>query len=62
MKAWKIHDWEADCIDVIANNLELERAEADSMRFQAEREAALQSGREDALRRGLLFDTGPCPF
>ena len=30
--------------------------------FQAEREAALQSGREDALRRGLLFDTGPCPF
>ena len=29
---------------------------------EAEREAALQSGREDALRRGLLFDTGPCPF
>ncbi len=29
---------------------------------QAERSAALMSSREDAIARGLVFDTGPCPF
>jgi hypothetical protein len=29
---------------------------------QAERSAALLSGRDDAIARGLVFDTGPCPF
>jgi hypothetical protein len=29
---------------------------------QAERSAALLSARQDAIDRGLVFDTGPCPF
>ena len=37
-------------------------AMANDAEAQAERSAALMSSREDAIARGLVFDTGPCPF
>jgi hypothetical protein len=37
-------------------------AVANDAAAQAERSAALMLSREDAIARGLLFDTGPCPF
>jgi hypothetical protein len=39
-----------------------EDAAAAEKAAQAEREAYLQRSRDDALGRGLLFDTGACPF
>ena len=37
-------------------------AVANDAAARAERSAALMSSREDAIARGLAFDTGPCPF
>ncbi len=39
-----------------------EDAAAAEKAAQAEREVYLQRSTEDALGRGLLFDTGACPF
>jgi hypothetical protein len=40
MKALDNHDWEANSVELNAHDLELAKAEVDSMRFQAAREAA----------------------